>query len=92
MLTNVNLKKNIRVFSGVRTLVGDDFVIEKDGKTITAKDFLASLSTLELRSSYNESYNLNLTIVPKTIDFDVDITVTPWEDAPEDNNLIVDIK
>lgn len=69
-----------------------DFVIEKDGKTITAKDFLASLSTLELRSSYNESYNLNLTIVPKTIDFDVDITVTPWEDAPEDNNLIVDIK
>lgn len=30
MLTNVNLKKNIRVFSGVRTLVGDDFVIEKD--------------------------------------------------------------
>lgn len=32
MLTNVNLKKNIRVFSGVRTLVGDDFVIEKDPK------------------------------------------------------------
>jgi len=30
MLTNINLKKNIRVFSGVRTLVGDDFVIEKD--------------------------------------------------------------
>ena len=30
MLKNVNLKKNIRVFSGVRTLVGDDFVIEKD--------------------------------------------------------------
>ncbi len=30
MLTNVNLKKNIRVFSGVRTIVGDDFVIEKD--------------------------------------------------------------
>lgn len=30
MLNNVNLKKNIRVFSGVRTLVGDDFVIEKD--------------------------------------------------------------
>jgi len=32
MLSNVNLKKNIRVFSGVRTLVGDDFVIEKDTK------------------------------------------------------------
>ncbi|MGN0961684.1 MAG: NAD(P)/FAD-dependent oxidoreductase [Christensenellales bacterium] len=32
MLNNVNLKKNIRVFSGVRTLVGDDFVIEKDAK------------------------------------------------------------
>ena len=30
MLNYVNLKKNIRVFSGVRTLVGDDFVIEKD--------------------------------------------------------------
>lgn len=30
MLTNVDLRKNIRVFSGVRTLVGDDFVIEKD--------------------------------------------------------------
>ena len=30
MLKNVKLKKNIRVFSGVRTLVGDDFVIEKD--------------------------------------------------------------
>ncbi len=30
MLSNVNLRKNIRVFSGVRTLVGDDFVIEKD--------------------------------------------------------------
>lgn len=30
MLNNVNLRKNIRVFSGVRTLVGDDFVIEKD--------------------------------------------------------------
>lgn len=30
MLTNVNLKKNIRVFSGVRTIVGEDFVIEKD--------------------------------------------------------------
>ena len=32
MLTNVNLRKNIRVFAGVRTLVGDDFVIEKDSK------------------------------------------------------------
>ena len=30
MLSNVNLRKNIRVFSGVRTLVSDDFVIEKD--------------------------------------------------------------
>lgn len=30
MLNGVNLRKNIRVFSGVRTLVGDDFVIEKD--------------------------------------------------------------
>lgn len=30
MLKNINLKSNIRVFSGVRTLVGDDFVIEKD--------------------------------------------------------------
>lgn len=30
MLSNVNLRKNIRVFSGVRTIVGDDFVIEKD--------------------------------------------------------------
>ena len=30
MLSNVNLKKNIRIFSGVRTLVGHDFVIEKD--------------------------------------------------------------
>lgn len=30
MLNNINFKKNIRVFSGVRTLVGDDFVIEKD--------------------------------------------------------------
>ena len=30
MLNNVNLKKNIRVFSGIRTVVGDDFVIEKD--------------------------------------------------------------
>lgn len=32
MLNNVNLRKNIRVFSGVRTLVGDDFIIEKDPK------------------------------------------------------------
>ena len=32
MLNNVDLKKNIRVFSGIRTLVGDDFVIEKDPK------------------------------------------------------------
>lgn len=32
MINDVNLKKNIRVFSGVRTLVGDDFVIEKDTK------------------------------------------------------------
>jgi glycerol-3-phosphate dehydrogenase len=30
MLNSVNLKKNIRVFSGVRTLVGEDFVIEFD--------------------------------------------------------------
>lgn len=30
MLKSVNLRKNIRVFSGVRTLVGKDFVIEKD--------------------------------------------------------------
>ena len=30
ILSNVNLKKNIRVFSGIRTVVGDDFVIEKD--------------------------------------------------------------
>lgn len=30
MLNDVNLRKNIRVFSGVRTLVGHDFVIEKD--------------------------------------------------------------
>lgn len=29
-LNNVNLKKNIRVFSGVRCVVGDDFVIEND--------------------------------------------------------------
>lgn len=30
MLKGVNLRKNIRVFSGVRTLVDKDFVIEKD--------------------------------------------------------------
>ena len=30
MISNVDLRKTIRVFSGVRTLVGDDFVIEKD--------------------------------------------------------------
>ena len=30
MLNDVNLRKTIRVFSGVRTLVGHDFVIEKD--------------------------------------------------------------
>lgn len=30
MLNNINLKKTIRVFSGVRTLVDKDFVIEKD--------------------------------------------------------------
>ncbi len=30
MLTNVDLRKTIRVFAGVRTLVGDDFVIERD--------------------------------------------------------------
>ena len=30
MINNVDLKKNIRVFSGIRTVVGDDFVIEKD--------------------------------------------------------------
>lgn len=30
MLNNVNLKKNIRVFSGIRSVVGDDFVIEID--------------------------------------------------------------
>ncbi|MBE5738333.1 MAG: NAD(P)/FAD-dependent oxidoreductase [Clostridiales bacterium] len=30
MLNNVNLRKNIRVFSGVRTVIGSDFVIEKD--------------------------------------------------------------
>jgi len=30
MLTNIDLKKTIRVFAGVRTLVGDDFVIERD--------------------------------------------------------------
>lgn len=29
MLNNVNLKKAIRIFSGVRAVVGDDFVIEK---------------------------------------------------------------
>lgn len=32
MLDGVNLRKNIRVFSGVRTLVDSDFVIEKDAK------------------------------------------------------------
>lgn len=32
MLTNVDLRKTIRVFAGVRTLVGEDFVIEKDPK------------------------------------------------------------
>ena len=30
MITNVDLRKTIRVFAGIRTLVGDDFVIEKD--------------------------------------------------------------
>jgi len=30
MLNGVDLRKNIRVFAGVRTLVGDDFIIEKD--------------------------------------------------------------
>ena len=30
MLSNVNLRKNIRVFSGVRTVIGSDFVIEED--------------------------------------------------------------
>lgn len=29
MLKNINLKKTIRVFSGVRAIVGEDFVIEK---------------------------------------------------------------
>ena len=72
-----------------------DFVIEKDGKTISAKDYMVTLSGLNLSSAYNESYNLKLTIVPKTIDFDVDITVTPWEDADIkdlENNLEVPIK
>jgi len=32
LLKNVNLKKSIRQFSGVRTIVGDDFVIEKSTK------------------------------------------------------------
>ena len=32
MLNNVNLGKAIRVFSGVRTVVGDDFVIAKSNK------------------------------------------------------------
>lgn len=32
ILSNVNLKKNIRVFSGVRTVIGEDFIIEKDPK------------------------------------------------------------
>ena len=32
MLNNINLSKTIRVFSGVRTIVGDDFVIEKSKK------------------------------------------------------------
>lgn len=30
ILTDVNLRKNIRVFSGIRTIVDNDFVIEKD--------------------------------------------------------------
>ena len=30
MISNVDLRKTIRVFSGVRTLVGDDFIIEID--------------------------------------------------------------
>jgi len=34
MIKNLDLKKNIRVFSGVRTLVGDDFVIEVDKKNL----------------------------------------------------------
>lgn len=34
MLNNVNLRKNIRVFSGVRTVVGNDFVIEEDSKDL----------------------------------------------------------
>ena len=32
MLNNVDLRKTIRVFSGIRTIVGEDFVIEKDKK------------------------------------------------------------
>ncbi len=29
LINNINLKKTIRVFSGVRTITGDDFIIEK---------------------------------------------------------------
>lgn len=32
MLNNINLSQTIRVFSGVRSIVGDDFVIEKSKK------------------------------------------------------------
>ena len=32
MLRDVDLRKTIRVFSGVRTVIGDDFIIEKDKK------------------------------------------------------------
>jgi len=32
MLTNVNLSKTIRVFAGVRVIVGEDFIVEKSNK------------------------------------------------------------
>ncbi|MFI3163603.1 MAG: NAD(P)/FAD-dependent oxidoreductase [Bacillota bacterium] len=50
MVDGVNLRKNIRVFSGVRTVVGDDFIIEKS-KTVENYLYLGGICSPGLSSA-----------------------------------------
>lgn len=85
MLNNVNLSKNIRVFSGVRTLIGDDFVIEYDKNNndiinvagicspgLTASPAIAEEVVKMLGYSLEEKVINKLPKYPKTRDLSID--------------------
>ena len=77
-IPSVNLKKTIRIFAGIRTIVGDDFVIEKSGQVQNVINIAGICSPGLSSAPAIALYVLNLlgisTNIPKSA-----VRITPYQ-------------